>query len=140
MKKVILLFFVVFSFAFKVEFNNKYETFLTPTKKAILITKVFPINYKDKIITNKGVILLDYENADDFVRNSLYLPKKAEVKDVNIAIFDVDKIRFKIIKILKNKYKTCQIQKIEFLDDNSQKVYFKPTSLKIKYRTILNCK
>ena len=140
MKKFIIFFFIVFSFAFKVEFNNEYQTFITPNQKAILITKVFPINYTPKIITQKGMILLNYENADDFVRNNLYLPKDANAKNVNIAIFDVDKVRFKIIQNLVKKYKTCQIQKIEFLNNNYKKVYFKPTIINLKYKTILNCK
>jgi hypothetical protein len=140
MKKLIILFFITFSFAFKVEFNNEYQTFITPNEKAILITKVFPIDYTNKIITKKGIILLDYQNADEFVRNSLYPPKNAKIKDVDIAVFDVDEARFKIIQMLKNKYKTCEIEKIEFLDNNIQKVYFKPTTINIKYKTTLECK
>jgi len=140
MKKLIILFFVVFSFAFKVDFNNQYQIFLTPNQKAILITKVFPINYSNKVITNKGMVLLDYDNADDFVRNSLYLPKDANAKDVEIASFDIDKARYKIIKNLQNKYKTCQIKKIEFLPSDYKKVYFKPTNIIIKYKTTLDCK
>jgi len=140
MKKLIIFFFVVFSFGFKVEFENSYQTFLTPNQKAILITKVFPINYSNKIITNKGMVLLDYDNADDFVRNSLYLPKDANVKDVNIAIFDEDMARYKIIQNLQNKYKTCQIKKIEFLPSNYNEIYFKPTTVTIKYKTVLDCK
>jgi len=140
MKKFIVFFFIIFSFAFKVEFNNEYQTFITPNQKAILITKVFPINYTPKIITQKGMILLNYENADDFVRNSLYLPKDANAKNVNIAIFDIDKVRFEIIQNLIKKYKTCQIQKIEFLDNNYKKVYFKPALINLKYKTILECK
>jgi hypothetical protein len=139
-KKLIIFFFALSLFAFKVEFNNEYHTFITPNEQAILITKVFPINYKKKIITKKGMVLLDYENADDFVRNSLYLPKNTNVKDVNIALFDVDKVRFEIIQMLKKKYKTCQIKKIKFLNATFQKVYFKPTIISLKYKTILECK
>jgi hypothetical protein len=140
MKKLIIFFFTLSSFAFKVEFNNEYQTFITPNKQAILITKIFPINYSNKIITKKGMVLLDYDSADEFIRNSLYLPKNTNIKDVNIAIFDVDKVRFEIIQMLKNKYKTCQIKKIEFLNDTLQKVYFKPTTINLKYKTILDCK
>jgi hypothetical protein len=139
-KKLIIFFFALSLFAFKVEFNNEYHTFATPNEQAILITKVFPINYSNKIITKKGMVLLDYDSADEFVRNSLYLPKNANIKDVNIAIFDVDKARFKIIQMLKKKYKTCQIKKIEFLNETLQKVYFKPSTIKLKYKTILDCK
>ena len=139
MKKLIIFFFIVFSFAFKVEFNNQYQTYIIPDKQAILITKVFPINYNNKIVTKKGIVLLNYQTADDFVRNSLYLPQGANAKDINIAIFDIDKVRFKIIQMLQKKYKTCQIKKIEFLDDIFQKVYFKPTTINLKYKTILEC-
>jgi hypothetical protein len=138
-KKLIIFFFALSLFAFKVEFNNNYQTFIIPNKKAILITKVFPINYKKKIITKKGIILLDYQNADEFVRNSLYLPKDADVKDVDIAILDIDKIRYKIIKMLQKKYYKCKIKKIEFLDNNYNKAYFKPIILNIRYKVILSC-
>jgi len=140
MKKVIILFFLISSFAFKVEFINKYQTLITPNQKAILITKIFPINYNPKIITQKGIILLNYENADNFVRNTLYLPKNANIKDVNIAIFDIDKIRYQLITNLQKKYNKCNITKIIFLQNNYKKVYFKPTLITLKYKINLDCK
>jgi hypothetical protein len=139
MKKLIIFFFVLYLFAFKVEFNNEYHTFITPNEQAILITKVFPINYKKKIITKKGIVLLDYQNADEFVRNSLYLPKDAHIKDVKIAVFDIDKTRYKVITMLKKTYYNCKIKKIEFLDNTYKGLYFKPVLLNIRYKVILSC-
>ena len=139
MKKLIL-FLTSFLFAFEVEFNNNYQTTIFPNQKAILITSnKLNIDYSPKIYTKKGIVLLNYDDADEFVRNDLYLPNGVNVKDVKIAIFDVDKIRYKILQNLSNKYQKCEIKKVIFLNNNFKKVYFKTTFIDLKYKVILDC-
>ena len=140
MKKLIL-FLASFLFAFEVEFNNNYQTTIFPNQKAILITSnKLNINYSPKIYTKKGIVLLNYDDADEFVRNDLYLPNGVNTKDVKIAIFDVDKIRYKILQNLSTKYQKCEIKKVIFLNDNFKKVYFKSAFIDLKYKVILDCK
>ena len=140
MKKLIL-FLASFLFAFEVEFNNNYQTTIFPNQKAILITSnKLNIDYSPKIYTKKGIVLLNYDDADEFVRNDLYLPNGVNVKDVKIAIFDVDKIRYKILQNLSTKYQKCEIKKVIFLNDNFKKVYFKSAFIDLKYKVILDCK
>jgi len=138
MIKKLIIFLFIFSFAFEVEFSNSYQTFITPNKRAIFINKIFPINYKNIIYTQKGMILLNYNQADEFVRNDLYMPNNSYAKNINIAIIDIDKIRIQLIHKIQTQYR-CKIKKIEFLN-TPKKIYFKPTLIKIKYKTTLECK
>jgi len=140
MKKLIL-FLASWLFAFEVEFNNNYQTTIFPNQQAILITSnKLNINYSPKIYTKKGIVLLNYDDADDFVRNSLYLPNGVNTKDIKIATFDVDKIRYKILQNLSTKYQKCEIKKVIFLNNNFKKVYFKSAFIDLKYKVILDCK
>jgi len=137
--KYLIIFIASFLLAFDVELNDSFTKFVFPNKQAILITKPIKIDYSPKIYTSKGVILLNYDKADEFIRNNFYLPKGVDVKDIKIVIFDIDDFRYKIIQKLKNKYKTCNIKKIIFLN-SPKKLYFQATKIDIKTKIILNCK
>jgi hypothetical protein len=121
-----------------VEFNDTFTKFLTPKQKAILIDKQIDINYPNKIYTKNGVVLLDYEDADKFIRNDFYIPNGVNVKDIKIAIFDIDEFRYKIIQKLSAKYQKCNIKKIIF-SSNTKKIYLKPTTIHINSKIILEC-
>jgi len=137
--KFLIVFITSFLFGFDVEFNDSFFKFITPNQKAILLTKPIQIEYNPKIYTPKGVVLLNYEKADNFIRNDFYLPNGVKLKEINIAIFDIDKFRNQTIKTLKQKYKNCNIKKIIFLN-NLNKIYFKQTKIELKIKTILDCK
>jgi len=136
--KYLIIFLASFLLAFDVEFNDTFTKFITPNQKAILLTKPISINYTPKIYTQKGVVLLNYDKADEFIRNDFYIPNGVDIKDIKIAIFDINSFRYEIIKKLKNKYKTCKIKKIIFLN-SPKKLYFNPTTIKIDTKISLNC-
>jgi hypothetical protein len=134
---MIFIFIPFLLFAFEVEFNDTFTKFIIPQKKAILLNKPIAINYSPKIYIQNGVILLDYEKADEFIRNDFYMPNGVDAKDIKVAIFDIDKFRYEIIKKLLLKYKKCNIKKIYF--SNAKKIYLKPTNVKINSKVILEC-
>jgi len=136
--KYLILFFFSSLFCFEVEFYDVQNIDIFPLKKVILLKTNKPIflNYNHIIRTKKGVLLLNYEKADEFVRNDLYF--NGEIQDIKIGILDIDKIRNQIIIRLNKYYKNCEIKKIIFLG-NYKKIYFKPTFLKIKSKVILDC-
>ena len=136
--KYLFIFIASFLLAFEVEFNDSFTKFITPNQKAILLTKPIKINYNPKIYTQKGVVLLNYDKADEFIRNDFYLPNGVDVKDVKIAIFDIDRFRYKIIQNLEKKYSKCKIKKIIFTN-TFPKVYFKPTKIKLNSKVKLEC-
>jgi len=137
--KFLILFITTFLFGFKVEFNNIQKIHLFPDKKAILLetTKPIKIDYSPKIYTSKGIILLNYKKADEFVRNNLYF--NGSIKNINIAIFNINENRNLIIQKLNKYYKKCNIDKIIFKDNFYEKVYFTPKILKINSKIILEC-
>jgi len=137
--KYLIIFLASFLLAFEVEFNDTFSKFITPNQKAILIIKPIKIEYSPKIYTKKGVVLLNYDKADEFIRNDFYLPKDVEIKDIKIAIFDINSFRYKIIQQIKDKYKSCNIKKIVFLN-SPKSLYFQATKIEIKTKVILNCK
>ena len=138
--KYLIIFIATFSFGFDMFFKNTYQINLFPNRKAILLetNKTIPINYSPKFYTKKGIVLLDYDNADEFVRNDLYFNGK--IKNVKVAIFDEDKTREKIVQTLKKYYKNCKLKKIEFIDKTQQKVFFQPTNLIVQTKVSLDCK
>ena len=139
--RFLLLSFVLFSFLFsyKVEFVEKFSKFIIPNQKVILLTKQIPIEYSPKIYSEKGTILLDYEKADQFIRNSFYLPKGVEVKELKVGVLDKDRFRLEIIDKIKRKYRGCRVEKLIFLNDDIETIYFKPKNVTIKTKVELNC-
>jgi len=139
MRYLYLIFLTTFLLGFEVTFTEKDKISIFLDKKAILLKTKTPIkiDYSPKIYTEKGILLLNYDNADEFVRNSLYF--NGQIKDIKIGILDIDKIRNRIIKKIEKKYQKCNIKKIIFLN-SYKKVYFKPTFLDIKSKVILDCK
>jgi len=128
-----------FLFGFDVFFDDYYQKTIFPDKKAILLEtkKPIQIDYSPKIYTKKGIILLNYDNADEFVRNDLYF--NGTIKDVNIGILNIDKIRNEIIQRLNKHYKKCTLKKIKFKDNTENKVFFAPTTIVIHTKVTLDC-
>jgi len=137
--KYLLIFIASFLLAFEVKFQDVYIINIFPNQKALMLetTKFLNINYTPKLYTNTGIILLNYDKADEFVRNNLYFD--GTIKTVYIKIIDLNNIRYKIIKNIKTKYKKCSIKKIIFTSNLNKTLFFKPTKLKLNYTTILNC-
>jgi len=140
MKYLLIFIIPLFLFAFEVEYTKFYQTTIFPNQKAILLetNKPIQIDYKSKIYTKQGIVLINYNDADEFVRNDLYFNGK--IKDVKVAFLNLDNIRFNLIREIKMTYKTCKIKKIIFKNEIFKKVFFKPTNLIIEAKIILNCK
>ena len=138
--KFLIIFLTTLLFAFEAEFQNTEDIALFPDTKAILLktTKPIKIDYSPKIYTSQGIVLLDYDKADEFVRNSLYF--KGKIEDVEISVFDIDSIRNKIISKLNRHYQNCKLKQINFDENNYKQVYFTPELLKIKSKVILECR
>ena len=138
--KYLILFFTTLLFSFEVQFNDTQNVEIFPNQKAILLQTQKPINinYSPKIFTEKGIVLLNYDNADDFVRNDLYFNGK--IKDINIAILNIDKVRNKIIQKLNKYYNNCTLKKITFDNYSYKKIYFSPKILKITSKIVLECR
>jgi hypothetical protein len=138
-----LIIFIIscsFLFGFDVFFDDYYQKTIFPDKKAILLEtkKPIQINYSPKIYTKKGIVLLNYDSADQFVRNDLYF--NGNIKDIKIGILNIDKIRNKIISRLNKYYKNCKLKKIEFKDDLKKNIFFTPTTIIIHSQVTLDCK
>jgi len=137
--KYLIIFMAIFSFGFDVFFDDYYQKTLFPDKKAILLEtkKPIKIDYSPKIYTSKGIVLLNYEQADEFVRNNLYF--NGNIKDIKVAILDINEIREKIINKLNKYYKNCVLKKVIFKDNSSKKIFFEPTTITIKSNIVLDC-
>ena len=135
-----LLFLITFLSAYEVEFNDTFTKFIVPNQTAIFINKPLNIDYNPKFYTQNGVLLLDYDKADEFIRNDFYTPKGVKIEDKKVGIFDIDSFRIEIMKKLKLKYKKCDIKKIVFNNPPFQKIYFKQTFIKLNTKTILECR
>ena len=140
--KYLITFIISYSFlfGFDVFFDDYYQKTIFPDKKAILLEtkKPIQINYSPKIYTKKGIVLLNYDSADQFVRNDLYF--NGNIKDIKIGILNIDKIRNKIISRLNKYYKNCKLKKIEFKDDLKKNIFFTPTTIIIHSQVTLDCK
>jgi len=128
-----------FLFGFDVFFDDYYQKTIFPDKKAILLETKKPIkvDYSPKIYTKNGIILLNYDNADQFVRNDLYFD--GNIKDVKVGILNLDKIRSEIINRLNHHYKNCRLKKIIFKDHTKKRVFFNPTTIVIHTQIVLDC-
>ena len=138
--KYLILFFTTLLFSFEVQFNDTQNVEIFPNQKAILLQTQKPINikYSPKIYTKKGIVLLNYEKADQFVRNELYF--NGDIKNINIALINIDKIRNTIIEKLNKSYKRCKLKTIIFAKNTNKTIYFSPKLLKINSKIILKCK
>lgn len=141
----ILLIFLISSllFAFEVEYTKIYTQYIVPKNKAIkIITKknglTFPFPF---VKTKDGYILFgDLDQINMWLNDDFYAPDDAKFETVNFTKVDYDKIQFKIIKKTEKTYKSCKIKKIVFLTPDEDKIITKPTTIKLKYKILLNCK
>jgi len=142
MKKILFL-LPLLLFAFKVEFTKIYKEYVIPKQDAIFIqTKAnnltFPFHF---FKTKNGYILYgDMQEINNYLDNNFYAPNDAKFKNIKIAIVDIDKIQQKVINKIKKTYKNCEIKNIIFLNPDEEKIIFKPTFIKEKYKVILKCK
>ncbi len=143
MKKIILLPFTVLLFGFKVEFIKKYKEYIIPDKEAIeILTSKKDLNFPFKYIkTENGYILIgNIDSVDLWLRNNFYAPKDAKFKKLKIAVIDMDKIQYKVIRKIKKIYKGCFLKKLIFLTPDEQKILTKPSYIETDYKIILECR
>ncbi|EDM23617.1 hypothetical protein [Caminibacter mediatlanticus] len=143
MKKIFIIFIFIKLFAFEVEFTKVYKKYVIPNKDAIeIITKdknlTFPFKYIK--IKNGYILIGDIDEINMWLNDNFYAPDDAKFKNIKLAIIDMDKIQYKIIQKIKKTYKTCNIKKLIFLTPDEDKIIFKPTYIKTKYKIILECK
>jgi len=142
LKKLILLIpFLVF--AFEVEFIKIYKEYIIPKKETILIqTKkndlIFPFKFIK--IKNGYILIGDLDKINMWLENEFYAPDNAKFKNIKIAIVDMDKIQYKVLKKIKKVYKDCKLKKLIFLTPDEEKIILKPTYIETKYKIILSCK
>jgi len=142
MKKILFL-LPLLLFAFKVEFTKIYKEYVIPKQDAIFIqTKAnnltFPFHFIK--IPNGYILYGDMQEINNYLDNNFYAPNDAKFKNIKIAIVDMDKIQQKVINKIKKTYKNCEIKNIIFLNPDEEKIIFKPTFIKEKYKVILECK
>ncbi len=142
MKKLLLL-IPIFIFAFEVVFTKIYEKYIIPKTPAILIKThvqnlTFPFKYFK--VKNGYILAGDIREINDYLDNDFYAPDDAIFKKIKISIIDMDKIQYKIIQKIKKEYKSCDIKQIIFLSPDEEKLITHPTTIKIKYKVILDCK
>jgi hypothetical protein len=90
--------------------------------------------------TSKGYILIESRNIESYLNNNFYAPKDAKFKNIKIAIIDYDTYQYEIIKKIKKRYRDCHIKHLIFLNPDKEKIVFKPTKIKLKYKIILDCR
>jgi len=144
MKKLFLiLIFSSFLFSFEVEFTKIYKEYVIPKKEAILIeTKDNHLTFPFKFIKvpNGYILIGDIDEINMWLENDFYAPDDAKFKTIKIAIVDMDKIQYKVIKKIKRVYKGCELKKLIFLTPDEVKIITKPTYVETKYKIILDCK
>ena len=141
----IILFFLFFSIlnAFDVEFTKVYKKYIVPNQEAVLIqTKnqnlTFPFKY---IKTKKGYILIGNTNKINmWLDNEFYAPENAKFKTIKIAFVNYDKLQYIVINKIKHTYKTCNIKKVIFLNNDENSIILKPKTVILKYKILLDCK
>jgi hypothetical protein len=140
-KFIIFLLFFNLLLAFDVEFTKIEKKFVIPDTNAILIQTNANLTFPFKFYKIKnGYVLKDTREIENYLDNKFYAPKDAKFKNIKIAIIDYDKYQYEIIKKIKNKYKTCKIKHLIFLNPDEEKIIFKPTKIELKYKVILDCK
>jgi len=139
----ILFFLPILLFAFNVEFTKVYTKYIVPKKDAILIeTKSNNISFPFQYYKVKNGYLLtgNMNQINNYLNNKFYAPDDAKFKRVKIAKPDYDTIQYNIINKLQQTYKTCNIKNVIFLSPDEDKIILKPSTIKLKYKIILDCK
>lgn len=140
-KLIILFFFINLLFGFDVEFIKIEKKYIVPQTDAILIQTKADLTFPFKFYkTKNGYILKDTREVENYLNNQFYAPKDTKFKYIKIAIIDYDKYQYDIIQKIKNRYKTCNIKHLIFLNSDEEKIIFKPKKIKLKYKIILDCK
>ena len=142
-KWIIFLFsLMTYIYAFEVEYTKIYTQYIIPKKEAVkIITNKEGLSFPFPFIKTKDGYIL-YGNLRDinsWIDNEFYPPKHTTFKTVKYSLVDYDLIRYKIIKKIKQIYKTCKIKKIIFLTPDENKIIFKPTTIHLKYKIKLEC-
>ena len=144
MKKLLILIFAIsLAFSFDVEFIKIYKKYVVPKKEAILIqTHVNNLTFPFKFYKVKdGYILIgDIDQINMWLDNDFYAPDDAKFKTIKIAIVDMDKFQYEVIRKVKRVYKGCKLKKLIFLTPDEEKIITKPTYVETKYKIILKCK
>jgi hypothetical protein len=136
-----IILFINLLFAFDVEFTKIEKKFIIPKTDAIFLQTKENLTFPFKFYkTKNGYILKDTKEVENYLNNKFYAPADTKFKNTKIAIIDYDKYQYKIIKKIKNRYKTCKIKHLFFLNPDEEKIIFKPTEIKLKYKIILDCK
>jgi hypothetical protein len=142
-KLLILIFAISLAFSFDVEFIKIYKKYVVPKKEAILIqTHVNNLTFPFKFYKVKdGYILIgDIDQINMWLDNDFYAPDDAKFKTIKIAIVDMDKFQYEVIRKVKRVYKGCKLKKLIFLTPDEEKIITKPTYVETKYKIILKCK
>jgi len=142
-KVIIFLIFFTNIFAFEVEFTKVYKQYIVPKKDAVLIKtsqKELTFPFKFFKVDNGYILVGNIDNINYWLENDFYAPDDAEFKNIKVAIIDYDRIQYRIIKKIKNTYKSCEIKQIIFLSPDETKIITQPTEIEDKYKIILECK
>ena len=142
MKKLLFLLPIIL-FAFEVEFTKIYNEYIIPNKEAVLIKThennlTFPFKFYK--IKNCYILFGDLQQINEYLDNEFYAPDDAKFENIKIAVVDMDKIQNKIINKIKKIYKKCEIKKVIFLSPDEEKIIFKPQTVTVRYKIILDCK
>ena len=142
MKKLLFLLPIIL-FAFEVEFTKIYKEYIIPNKKAVLIKThennlTFPFKFYK--IKNGYILIGDLQQINEYLDNEFYAPDDAKFENIKIAVVDIDKIQYKIIQKINKTYKKCEIKKVIFLSPDEEKIIFKPQTVTVRYKIILDCK
>lgn len=138
-----LIFISLFStlFAFEVHYKENYPVNITFTHDAVFLNTDQSLEVKLPYfkLSNGYLIYADHDTLDEYLRNSLYLPKNTKVEYKKIALIKRNYIRAKLIETIKKSYKQCKIDNITFL--NSLKPYYlKEQSINLEINITLECK
>lgn len=141
MKKLLLI-VPMFLFAFEVIFTKIYKQYIIPKTPAILIqTSKDNLNFPFKFfkVKNGYILVGNIQQINNYLDNDFYAPADATFKNIKVSIIDMDKIQYKIIKKIKQEYKSCKIKQLIFTSPDEEKLITHPTIIKIKYKIILDC-
>jgi len=142
MKKLLFLLPIIL-FAFEVEFTKIYKEYIIPKQEAVFIKThkndlTFPFKFYK--IKNGYILIGDLQQINEYLDNEFYAPDDAKFENIKIAVVDIDKIQYKIIQKINKTYKKCEIKKVIFLSPDEEKIIFKPQTVTVRYKIILDCK
>ena len=143
--KLLLILIILFLplFAFKVEFTKVYKEYIIPKQEAVFIKThkndlTFPFKFYK--VKNGYILIGDMQQINEYLDNEFYAPDDTEFRNIKIAIVDMDKIQYKIIRKINKIYKKCEIKKVIFLSPDEEKIIFKPQTVTARFKIILDCK